>query len=271
MRLANSRAARASATPPTTHEISARLVRWWCIAALFPLGIGFLMYFVESSDAEKYRLINPVAAVGEFSGAACQTYRRAGAFISPHYMRVTYRFNAFGAQAYDAAGVPTPRSTQPIETFTMTNDVSYRSWAECAAALPAAQALRAPQPLFYEAGNPHSARSSLDGPDSTVYLWFGLLGIPLAIYAWLLSLLRARQTQTARQAVHGVVAPWAGDRLPWPLRFVKFTQTPFARKAVVYLIFVLLLAGFVAQFFWAVDLEKSGAERVRAAAGSAGQ
>ena len=271
MRRANSRAARASATPPTTNEISARLVHWWCIAALFPLGIGFLMYFVESSDAEKYRLINSVAAVGEFSAAACQTYRKAGAFTSPHYMRVTYAFNAPGVQSYDAASAPTPRSTQPFETFTMTKEVRYRSWAECAAALPVVQALRAPQPLWYEAGNPHSAQSSLDARDSTVYLWLGLLGIPLAMYAWLLGLLRARQAQTVRQAALGVVATGAGDRLQWPLRFVKFTQTPFARKAVVYLIFVLLLGGFVGQFFWAVEHEQSGVERVRAAAGRAGQ
>ena len=270
-RQGEARVARTAALPPTTDDISAHLVRWWSIAALFPLGIGFLMYFVQNSDVEKYTLINPVAAVGEFSGAACQTYRKAGAFTSPHYMRVTYTFNAFGAQAYDAAGVPTPRSTQPIKTFTMTNDVSYRSWAECAAALPVTQALRAPRPLFYEASNPHSARSSLDRPDSTVYLWLGLLGIPLAIYAWLLGLLRARQTQTVRQAALGVVATGAGDRLQWPLRFVKFTQTPFARKAVVYLIFVLLLGGFIGQFFWGVEREQWGAERVRAAAGRAGQ
>ena len=160
---------------------------------------------------------------------------------------------------------------KPSGSTSASADVSYRSWAECAAALPVTQALRAPQPLWYESSNPHSARSSLDRPDSTVYLWLGLLGIPLAIYAWLLSLLRARQTQTARQSALGLVATGAGDRLRWPLRFVKLTQTPFARKAVVYLIFVLLLSGFVGQFFWAVERKQSGAERVRAAAGGVRQ
>ena len=55
-------------------EITFKTVSTCWIAALVPLALGFLMYFMGASDAEKLRLINPVATVGEFVNAECATY-----------------------------------------------------------------------------------------------------------------------------------------------------------------------------------------------------
>ena len=264
--------AKTEAGAPPSDGIESKVVLNWWIIALFPVALGCLMYFVEASDFEKSRLVNPVATVGEFVQAECRVYRgRAQSALDAGHMRVTYGFKTQDGQSYDAAGAPVERSAQPVRSFTTINDIPYRSWAECEAALPVVQATKASRPVWYEAGNPHAARPSLDPPDSSGYFWVGLAAIPLALYAWLLGVLRQRQGQVGLNQTPGASATSAPGPLRYPLQFVKFTQKPVFKKTFVYLFFLLLTGGFVAQYFWAHDRERAGKERVRAAAAQAGK
>jgi len=266
-------AARANAVAgvPPRDEVAWTVVCGWWIIALLPVGLVCLMNFVVASDFKKSRLINPVATVGEFLQAECQTYRKASSLRDPHYMRVTYGFKAPESHLYDAAGAPLERHAQPLRLFTVIKDISYRSWAECEAALPVMRAAKASHAVLYELSNPDAASTSLDGPDSTGFLWAGLATIPLAIYAWLLGVLRQRQRQVGLNQVSETSAASAPDRLRYALRFVKFTQTPIIKKTFVVLFFLFWIGGFVGQFFWLLDNERAGKERVRAAAALAGR
>ena len=187
--------AKTEAGAPPSDGIESKVVLNWWIIALFPVALGCLMYFVEASDFEKSRLVNPVATVGEFVRGECRTYRKAGAFVSPHYMRVTYGFKAPDGQSYDAAGAMGERSAQPLRLFTATKDVSYQSWAECEVALPLMRDGKTSRPVWYELASPDAASTSLDAPDSIGFLWLGLATLPLALYAWLLGVLRQRHGQ----------------------------------------------------------------------------
>ena len=255
-------------------EITTRQIRGWCIAALFPLGLASLMHFVQDAGQEEFaRKHYPgpmVATVADFLLAECKTHRGRGgpgAYRSPHYMRTTYAFSASPGPNYDGAGALVSPFARPAELFTVIKHIRYDSWAECEADLPVVQAAMSPQPVWYQSNNPNAATTQLEEPDSIHFLWFGLAGLPVAVYAWLLWVLRRRQGHVMPGQTTVAGTPKAlGDSLYWPLRFVKFTQRPFVKTICFYLIFVLLIGGFVGQIFWGHYAEKAGKERVRAAA-----
>ncbi len=261
-RRADARAPTVAGAPPSD-EIASTMVRAAWVAALFPLGRGCLMYFVDDSDFEKSKLINPVATVGEFVQAQCKTHSRATPFRRSDYMRVTYQHNAPYPRPYDEAGAPINISAQPLWMFTATKERGYRSWVECEAAQSALRLARPSHPVWYQPTNPALASTSFDAPAIAVFLWVGMASIPLALYAWLLGDLRQRQL-ASNQAPQAAPAP-ENDRLRYPLQFVKFTQKPVFTKMFICLVFLLLIGGFAAQFFWASDKQRAGEERLRAA------
>lgn len=251
----------------------------WCVAALTPLLIGGLMYFVEASDNEKSRLTNPVAAMGEVVAAECKTYRKAGAYSNPFYMRVVVSFLVPVSSWQDGAGQP-GQAVQSHQSFTATREVSYRSWVECEADLPVVQAEKAPQPVWYERGNPHAARTSLDERDSRGLLWVGLAGAPLALYAGLLVMLRQRQHRAKSKAPvdlppaagePGSGTPLARDPWRWAWAFVNFVRSSMARNLLIGLFFLFWIVGFAGQPFWHQHNERAGHERLRAASGPSGR
>ena len=256
------------ATPEPSGVITPSLVRWSYCTAWVPLAIGYLMYFVESSDREKSRFTDPIATVGQFVEAQCLTSRKRRSYQSPHSMQVTLRFDALNL--HDAPAVQAEATTQSYQAFT---GRSFRSRAECEAALPAVRAAKAAHPVWYERRNPHAARTVLDLGSSTHYLWLGLAGIPLLLYARVLHLLE-RQAHAERAALLNVMGSCDAYRPPeqlrflyWPLRLVKFTQKQSVRNAFVYLVFVFLICGYIGQYIWEYQQEREGEERARAAAG----
>lgn len=259
------------------NEITVKLILGWCVAALVPVGLGCLMYLTEGGGLEQAGQDDFVQTVGAFVQAECKTRRKRGnAYSSPHYMRVKYAFSAPAGPSQHASGVPAPAAAQPIQSFMASRDISYRSWAECEAALPAVQEAKAPFPIRYLESDPYVASALQDEPDNSRFLWLGLASIPLAVYGWLLLVLRGRQRQaTQGQTAHAggpeASNPRARDPLRWPLMFVKFTQTAFVKKVCVYLIFALLIGGFVGQGFWTYYAEQAGKERVRAASSQPGR
>jgi len=147
----------------------------WYFAALFPVGVGAFMYAVEASEWKRLRLSDPVPATGEFASAECITHRR-GRQSERERMAVTYAFVAAGYKTpeEEATGIPRPAST-----FTATDSIAYSSRAACEAALPAVQRARAPHPVWFERGQPHSTKMTLEEPDSTRFLWLCLGALPL--------------------------------------------------------------------------------------------
>ncbi len=269
-----------AAEPPQTDEITALQVFGWCVAALSPLLLGYVMYFVEASGIEQSRLTSPTAVTGEFFQAECTVNRKkTRAYGYPDYMRVMYVFSAPAGPSYYAAGASIPRSEQPHKTFTAYRDDSYNSWVECEAALSVVRAAKAPHPVWYELNHPYTSRTSLHEPDSPRFLWVGLAGLPLAAYAWLLIILRHRQqwAQILQEQLGQAPAPDAstpaqGDRtfvalLRWRLAFIKFGQRSSVQKAFLYGIFVVMILGFAGQFFWHPYKEQAGKDRLRAVSG----
>jgi hypothetical protein len=273
---------RAPAVPAArqpSDEITAQHIGLWCVAALTPLLIGFVMYFVEASGTEKSRMTNPVAVMGEVVAAECKTHRKAGAYSNPHYMRVSVAFLAPVQPWQDGAGQPGQAVRSP-QSFTATREVSYRSWVECEADLPAVQAAKAPQPVWYERGNPHAARTSLDERDSRGLLWVGLAGVPLALYAGLLLMLRQRQHRAVSKAPVGLLpaagelgsgTPMTRDPWRWAWTLVKFVRSSLAQKLLIGLFFLFWIVGFAGQPFWYQHNERAGQERLRAASGPSGR
>jgi hypothetical protein len=144
------------------------------------VGVGFFMYALEASDAERFRLRDPVQTVGAYAGAVCITLRKGS---DPHRLRITYAFTVPGFVRYRGdSGAP-----QPDERYTTTVDVIHPSRQACEAALPAANAARPPHPIWFERTEPHTARPSLQDPDSTRFLWLGLGALPLAGVGWTLA------------------------------------------------------------------------------------
>jgi hypothetical protein len=151
----------------------------WYGSALLPIGIGLFMYAMEASDLERFRLLDPVPAVGEFVSAECKYFRRH----NQHYMAISYAFVARGYAPYVEPGA----AAQPTPTFTVQHEYAeYASPDDCEAALPAVRAAKQSHPVWFERSNPHAAKTSLEEPDSTRFLWVGLGAIPLALVGWLL-------------------------------------------------------------------------------------
>ncbi|RZJ25586.1 MAG: hypothetical protein EOO54_05775, partial [Haliea sp.] len=120
------------------------LTPWrWYTAALFPIGLGWFMYGLEASDAQRWRLHDPVPAVGEFASAECAFFRKR----SQYYMSITYTFVATGYVPYVEPGA----APQPAPKFTVPGGGDeYPSKAHCEAALTAVRATRQPQPVWFE-------------------------------------------------------------------------------------------------------------------------
>jgi hypothetical protein len=161
----------------------------WYLAALLPIWTGFFMYKTESSEQERLRLYDPVPAVGEFVSAECVRPRKRS--WQEYWLTTTYAFVAAGYVSYEEQANPDPR---PAPTFEAVDWVLYSSQAECEAALSVVQAAKAPRPVWFEKGNPHSAKTTLVVPDSTRFLWVGLGAVPLVLIGGFLSLRRRRRS-----------------------------------------------------------------------------
>jgi hypothetical protein len=159
----------------------------WYIAALLPIWTGYFMYKTEASEHERLRLYDPVPAVGEFVSAECVRPRKRN--WHEYWLTTTYSFVAVGYVSYEASETPGPR---PAPTFTAVDWALHSSEAECQAALSAVQLAKAPHPVWFEKGNPHSSKTTLEEPDSTRFLWIGLGAIPLASVGLVLSRRRRR-------------------------------------------------------------------------------
>lgn len=149
----------------------------WYVAALFPIAIGLFMYGMEASDVQRFRLADPVAAMGEFVTAKCITYRKGR---RTNVMVVTYAFVATAPVQYDG----NLQATQALSNYTTDYGIEHRSREDCDAALPEVLAAKAPHPVWYERTQPHTARLTLEEPDSTRFLWVGLGALPLAGVGW---------------------------------------------------------------------------------------
>ena len=273
------RAPTGTAASQPSDMITSQHICLWFVAALAPFLLGYVMFFVEASDNEKHRLTNPVAAMGEFVAAACKTYRKAAAYSDPFYMRVVVSFLAPAGSWQDGAGQP-GQAVQSHQSFTATREVSYRSWVECEADLPVVRAAKAPQPVWYERGNPHAARTSLDERDSRGLLWVGLAGVPMALYAGLLVMLRQRQLRAISTAPLGLPpgagelgsgTPMARDPWRWAWALVRFVRSSLAQKLLIGLFVLFWIVGSAGQLFWHQHNERAGEERVRAASGPSGR
>jgi hypothetical protein len=161
----------------------------WYLAALLPVWIGFFMYKTEASEQERLRLHAPVPAVGEFVSAECFRPRKRS--WQEYWLTTSYAFVAAGYVSYEEQANP---GTRPVQTFKAVDWVLYSSQAECEAALLVVQAAKAPRPIWFEKGNPHSAKTTLEEPDSTRFLWVGLGAIPLVLTGGILSLRRRRRS-----------------------------------------------------------------------------
>lgn len=150
------------------------------MAALLPPGVGLFMYAMEASDAERFRLRDPVQTVGDYTRAACVTMRKGS---DPHRMRITYAFKVPGFVRHSGDG----GAPQPDERYTTTVDVIHPSRQACEAALPATDAARPPHPIWFERTEPHTARPTLQEPDSTRFLWLGLGALPMLGVGWTLA------------------------------------------------------------------------------------
>ncbi len=145
----------------------------WYGLALFPIGIGWFMYALEADGWEKMRLSEPVRTTGAFVKAQCVAVGRTRSY----YLRTTYAFTVPGhvMPQWNPAVPPGPPD------FTTIGDVEFPSPSACEAALPAAQAARAPHALWFEKNNPYSARTTLEEPDSRRLLLVMLGALPLAL------------------------------------------------------------------------------------------
>ena len=56
------------------------------------------------------------------------------------------------------------------------------------------RAAKAPHPVWFERGQPHLSKTTLEEPDSRRFLWVGLGAIPLALVGGILSLRRRRRS-----------------------------------------------------------------------------
>lgn len=163
-------------------------VRWY-LAALLPIWTGFFMYKTEASEQERLRLHDPVPAVGEFVSAEC--FRPRKRRWEEYWLTTTYAFVATGYVSYEEQENPGPR---PAQTFKVVDWVLYSSQAECEAALSVVLAAKSPRPVWFEKGNPYSAKTTLEESDSTRFLWIGLGAIPLVLVGGILSLRRSRRS-----------------------------------------------------------------------------
>lgn len=154
-------------------------------AALVMPVLAVFLCAMEASDVARRRLRDPVPAMGEFVQAECVTHTRRGR-VTLEAMHLTYAFVAAG-YVKPAEG---DRPAQLSPTFTTLGSVAYSTRADCEAALPAAQAAKAPQQIWFERDYPYEAMTSLDEPNSFRLLLIGLLGIPFFVIG---RLLRRRQ------------------------------------------------------------------------------
>ena len=95
-------------------------------------------------------------------------------------MNLTYAFKAPGFVRYEQ-GDATPRLA---ENYSLLVDVVYDAREDCEAELPAVVAAQSPHPVWFERSEPHTARHTLEEPDSTRFLWVGLGALPLAAVGW---------------------------------------------------------------------------------------
>lgn len=146
----------------------------WYGLALFPIGMGWFMYALEADGLEKSRLREPVRTTGAFVKAECVvTGRRRDSYS----LRTTYAFSVPGyvMPQWNPAVPPGPPD------FTTIGDVEFPSLSACEQALPAAQAAKAPHPLWFEKSNPLTVRTTLEEPDSRRFLLIMLGALPLAL------------------------------------------------------------------------------------------
>lgn len=174
-------------------DLSARSVwssPWrWYLAALLPIWTGYFMYKTEASEQQRLRLHSPVQAVGEFVSAECVRPRKRS--FQEHWLTTTYAFVAAGYVSYEEQASPGPR---PAPTFTAVDWALYSSLAECESALSAVRSAKAPHPVWFEKGQPHSSKTTLEEPDSTRFLWVALGAVPLVLTGGILSLRRRRRS-----------------------------------------------------------------------------
>lgn len=178
----------------SSSDLSARSVwssPWgWYLAALLPIWTGYFMYKVEASEHERLRLHSPVQAVGEFVSAECVRPRKRS--YQEYWLTTTYAFVAAGYVSYEEQTTPEPRSAP---TFTAVDWVQYSSQSECETALSVVRSAKAPHPVWFEKGHPHSSKTTLEEPDSTRFFWIWLGAIPLVLTGAILSLRRRRRSR----------------------------------------------------------------------------
>jgi hypothetical protein len=148
----------------------------WYLAALLPIWIGYFMYKTEASEQQRLRLLDPVAAVGEFVKAECIRPRKRS--FQDYWLATTYAFVATGYVSYEEHATP---GSRPAPTFTAVDWVLFPSQAECEAALAGVRSAKAPHPVWFERNQPHSSKTTLEEPDSTRFLWLALVAIPLLL------------------------------------------------------------------------------------------
>ncbi|WP_313915488.1 hypothetical protein [Tahibacter sp.] len=161
----------------------------WYLAALVPIWTGYFMYKTEASEQERLRLHDPVPAVGEFVSAECVRPRKRS--YQEYWLTTTYAFVAAGYVSYEEQASP---GSRPAPTFTAVDWVWYPSLAECEAARSAVRSAKAPHPVWFEKGQPHSSKTTLEEPDSTRFLWLGLGAVPLVLIGGILALRRRRRS-----------------------------------------------------------------------------
>lgn len=146
----------------------------WYGFALFPIGIGWFMYALEADGLQKMRLSEPVRTVGQFVKAECVGIGRKK---TSYYLSTTYAFSVPGYEMpqWNPAFPPGPPD------FTAIGLVEFDSPGACEAVLPAAQAARAPHPIWFEKNNPHASRTTLEERDSRRFLLVMLGAVPLAL------------------------------------------------------------------------------------------
>jgi hypothetical protein len=76
----------------------------WYLAALLPIWIGYFMYKTEASEQQRLRLLDPVAAVGEFVKAECIRPRKRS--FQDYWLATTYAFVAAGYVSYEEHATP---------------------------------------------------------------------------------------------------------------------------------------------------------------------
>lgn len=153
----------------------------WFTAALIAVGAGYFMYAMEADGVKSARLRNPVPTMGEYVKAEC-VHASNGKGNDTYDLRTTYAFVAIGFVSYQQG------SAAPVQPMKFTTDgwVQYSRMDECEAALPAVLVAKAPRPIWFEKDQPHSARTTLDEPDSRRFLLVSIAGVPLALIGWFL-------------------------------------------------------------------------------------